>query len=143
MAEERFVKYGDRTMPIEPGISLEQVKELMARHFPELAEPKVEKKDDHGKTVYVFSKKAGIKGARDARASAAAVKSLVDDVETDEMMEEIGKHIQRLMRDESPGEITDLDGIAEDMNREAEHVGELRAALAQLPVDITPTGSVL
>ena len=62
MADERVVKYGDRTMPLEPGMTLEQAKELMARHFPELADPKVETKKEGDKTVYTFSKKAGHKG---------------------------------------------------------------------------------
>lgn len=63
MADQRFVKYGDRTMPIEAGLTLEQVKAVMARHFPELAEPNVETKKDGETTTYVFTKRAGRKGA--------------------------------------------------------------------------------
>lgn len=65
MAEQRWAKYGDQTMEIPAGMTIEQVKALMARFFPaELADPAVttEKKGDT--TTYVFSKKAGRKGAR-------------------------------------------------------------------------------
>jgi PRTRC genetic system protein C len=62
VADQRFVQYGDRVMPIEPGLTLEQVKALMARHFPELAEPNIETKKDKEKTTYVFTKRAGRKG---------------------------------------------------------------------------------
>ena len=62
MAEDRIIRYGDRTMPLEQGMTLEQAKELMARHFPELADPKIETKKDKDNTTYVFSKKAGTKG---------------------------------------------------------------------------------
>ncbi len=56
------VKYGDRTMPMGD-LTLEQTKALMARHFPELADPQVDKKEVKGDVVYTFSKKAGRKGA--------------------------------------------------------------------------------
>lgn len=80
-----LVKYGDRTMPMGD-LTLEQVKQLMARHFPELADPQVDKKEVKGDVVYTFSKKAGRKGAagrqghrhpapacREARAAGAGV----------------------------------------------------------------------
>ncbi len=57
-----LVKYGDRTMPMGD-LTLEQAKQLMARHFPELADPQVDKKEVKGDVVYTFSKKAGRKGA--------------------------------------------------------------------------------
>ena len=56
------VKYGDRTMPMGD-LTLEQVKQLMARHFPELADPQVDKKEQGNDVIYTFSKKAGRKGA--------------------------------------------------------------------------------
>ena len=57
-----FIKYGDRTMPMED-LTLEQAKTLMQRHFPELADPKVEKKaDSNGNVTYTFTKQAGRKG---------------------------------------------------------------------------------
>ena len=64
MAEQRFARYGDKTMPVPDGMTLEQLKTQMARFFPELAEPKVESKKDEAKgtTTYVFSKQAGKKG---------------------------------------------------------------------------------
>ncbi len=57
-----FIKYGDRTMPMGD-LTLEQAKITMARHFPELAEPKVEKSEEkNGDVVYTFTKQAGRKG---------------------------------------------------------------------------------
>ena len=61
-ATSRLVRYGDKTFPVQPGLTLEQVKAIMAKHFPELADPKVETKDEGGKAVWVFTKKAGRKG---------------------------------------------------------------------------------
>lgn len=59
---EKFIKYGDRKMPMGD-LTIEQAKALMARHFPELADPEV-KPIKHGDEVtgYEFSKKAGHKG---------------------------------------------------------------------------------
>lgn len=57
-----LVKYGDRTMPMGD-LTLEQAKQLMARHFPELADPQVDKKEVKCDVIYTFSKKAGRKGA--------------------------------------------------------------------------------
>ena len=63
MADSRFIKYGNQTMPMPDGMTLDQAKAIMARHFPELAEnPKIETKKDGDKTTYVFSKQAGRKG---------------------------------------------------------------------------------
>jgi len=57
-----FIKYGDRKLDMG-ALTLEQAKQLMARHFPELADPdiKTEKKGDG--TTYTFTKKAGRKGS--------------------------------------------------------------------------------
>lgn len=57
------IKYGDKTIDMPDAMTLEQAKEQMARFFPELAEPAVETKKDGDNTIYVFSKKAGRKGA--------------------------------------------------------------------------------
>lgn len=67
MSNERYIRYGDKTLPMPAEMTLEQAKAVMARHFPELAEnPKVETKKDGDKTTYVFSKQAGRKGANAA-----------------------------------------------------------------------------
>jgi hypothetical protein len=44
-------------------MTLDQAKQVMARHFPELAQPKVETKQNGDKTYYVFTKQAGRKSA--------------------------------------------------------------------------------
>jgi PRTRC genetic system protein C len=56
------IKYGDRELDMGD-LTLEQAKQLMARHFPELADPQVDKKENKNDTIYTFTKKAGRKGA--------------------------------------------------------------------------------
>ena len=56
------IKYGDRELEMGT-LTLEQAKTLMARHFPELADPQVDRKEDKsGNVTYTFTKKAGRKG---------------------------------------------------------------------------------
>lgn len=62
MAEQKFIEYGGRRIPVPADMTQEQAKGQMARFYPELADPKVESKKDGDKTVWVFSKKAGTKG---------------------------------------------------------------------------------
>jgi len=56
-----FAEYGGKRFPMKE-FTLEQAKSIMARHFPELAEPKVETKKDGEDTIHVFTKQAGRKG---------------------------------------------------------------------------------
>ena len=55
------IKYGDRELDMGD-LTLQQAKDLMARHFPELADPQVDRKDTKDGTTYTFTKKAGRKG---------------------------------------------------------------------------------
>lgn len=57
-----FAEYGGKRFPMQ-GFTLDQAKSVMARHFPELAEPKIETKKDGEDTIHVFTKQAGRKGA--------------------------------------------------------------------------------
>lgn len=59
----KYAQYGDKKMELGD-LSLDKAKEIMARFFPELAEPKIETKKDGEDTIYVFSKQAGRKGIR-------------------------------------------------------------------------------
>lgn len=58
----KYAQYGDKKMDLGE-LTLERAKEIMARFFPELAEPKIETKKDGEDTVYVFTKQAGRKGS--------------------------------------------------------------------------------
>ncbi len=58
----KYAKYGDKKMDLGD-LSLDKAKEIMARFFPELAEPKIETKKEGEDTIYVFSKQAGRKGS--------------------------------------------------------------------------------
>jgi hypothetical protein len=57
-----YIQYGNQTIPMPDGMTLEQAKEQMARFFPELAEPKIDTNKKGDDTTYVFSKRAGTKG---------------------------------------------------------------------------------
>jgi PRTRC genetic system protein C len=63
MTKTITVQYGNQTMDVPDGMTLEQLKEQMCRFFPELSEPKIDTQKDGEKTTYVFSKKVGTKGA--------------------------------------------------------------------------------
>lgn len=64
------IKYGDRELDMGD-LTLEQAKQLMARHFPELADPEVKKDEKKDGTTYTFTKKAGRKGAARRKGSGA------------------------------------------------------------------------
>lgn len=57
-----YIKYGNQTIPMPEGMTLDQAKEQMARFFPELAEPKIDTAKKGDDTTYTFSKRAGTKG---------------------------------------------------------------------------------
>lgn len=59
---KKFIKYGDKQFPMD-GYTLDQAKQIMARHFPELADPEVKTEKAGDGTIYIFTKKAGRKGA--------------------------------------------------------------------------------
>lgn len=62
MSKKRTVKYNGQSMPVPDEMSIEQLKQHMARFFPELAEPEVKTETKDEETIYTFSKKAGRKG---------------------------------------------------------------------------------
>ena len=69
----KFIQYGNKTLTMPEGMTLEQAKQLMARHFPELAEnPKVDTKKE-GDTPPIFSpSKPGAKAPPTPNARRAA-----------------------------------------------------------------------
>ncbi len=150
MAEQRTIKYGDREMPLEPGMTLENAKELMARHFPELADPKVETKKEGEKTVYVFSKKAGHKGNGNPRrlrrgsrrtkapAYAAMLRRLCAVTAIPVVDARLVNHVER-----GEGERLLASDLAGHLAGETERVVEIRQQLADLPNAAKPMGSVL
>ncbi len=135
MAEQRFVKYGDRELPLPEGVTLDESKDMMRRFFPELADPKVETTKKGEKTVYVFSKKAGTKGADP---DAAAIRQRLERVKP----KPIDPRLVSLARDRAARA-----ALAENIDRslgllafhrtaaeEAERVRQMRQQLADLPV---------
>lgn len=59
---KKFIKYGDKQFPMDD-YTFDQAKQVMARHFPELADPEVKTEKQGDDTIYTFTKKAGRKGA--------------------------------------------------------------------------------
>ncbi len=133
MVEQRLIKYGDKELPLEEGITLEQAKELMRRHFPELADPKVDTQSKGGKTVYVFSKKAGTKGADP---DATAIRQRLERVKATPMDPRlvnlattaacsISRDVEKSLK---------LLGLHRASTEEIERVERMRKDLADLPV---------
>lgn len=58
---KKWISYGDKKFPMD-GYTLDQAKQIMARHFPELADPDVKTEKSGDDTIYTFTKKAGRKG---------------------------------------------------------------------------------
>lgn len=56
-----YIEYGGKRFPME-GMSLDQAKTVMARYFPELADPAVRTNKIGDDTVYTLTKRAGRKG---------------------------------------------------------------------------------
>jgi hypothetical protein len=71
-SKTEVIRYGDKEFPLGT-MTVDQAKEIMARHFPELANPKIEKKAEGDKTVHVFSKQAGTKGGDGATVAATLI----------------------------------------------------------------------
>lgn len=140
MSEQKFIRYGDRTMPLEPGMTLEQARELMARHFPELADPKIEtvKKDD--KVTYVFSKKAGHKGKGGDQARVLAALNRVGAAEI------IDSSVLRAVTTgqlRADADVNALQEVVAQLRDESSAVRATADALLDAPMARALTGSVL
>ena len=150
MSDQRVIRYGDRELPLEPGMTLDQAKELMARHFPELADPAVETKKTGDKIVYVFSKRAGHKGssARKPTATRAVARALAA-LRPAELVPD-----EALIAAEEDGLIAEPDHdpyydehpfvrVVRDLRDQADAAHALGTALLDLPAAVQPVGSVL
>ncbi len=151
MSEQRYIKYGDRTMLLEPGMTLDQAKELMRRHFPELSDPKIETKKDGDKTTYVFTKQAGHKGSsRHAQNDIAQIVAGLTDLQSEDThpgVEAITRLIDAGFRttaglDASPRGVDALSKACDGLVEEGERVIQLRGDLLELP-GLAMGGSVL
>lgn len=132
MTNKRYVKYGDRKMAIDDGLTLEQVKGIMARHFPELAEPEVKSETKGDETVYTFTKKAGKKGAGAHR---QALRRLLALRPTPIVPAEVVRAVVR------GGEVTG--DPAAVLRQTAEHSARCRVALLALRPMAGPGGDLL
>ena len=149
---DKFIRYGDRTREMEPGMTLDQAKDLMTRHFPELADPKVEIKKQGEKTIYVFSKKAGHKGAR-LSPQDRVIQKLARARETPVVPEAACQAVtgdlaleQALEQEYDPyGSYAEdpLIAVVRGLREDAVAVGAAATGLLDLPTAQVPTGSVL
>ncbi len=145
MAEQRIIKYGGRQFPMEPGMTLEQAKEVMARHFPELADPKVETKKDGETTTYVFSKQAGHKGARRKR---TAHQRVLGSLECVKAIDPVQPDVVRFARGGRVPHVANwthdqFRNMARDLQEAADQVTRIGDALLDLPSASAPEGSIL
>ena len=137
MAEQKFVKYGDRVMPMDDGMTLEQAKSVMARHFPELAEPTVTTEKNGDKVTYVFSKKAGRKGGRRAP-SGRRIRRLLRVAPTPIAPDGVVSFVAHANAD-----LTEPVLQAGRLRAEAERTREIRQTLLDLPPAIPAAGDIL
>jgi len=143
---DKFVEYSGKRFPLDEGMTLDDAKDVMARHFPELAEPKVETKKEGALTVYVFSKQVGRKGAKRRRIN--AIIRIISSLNGIKLHPTIEAEIVRLALSTSEMPETDrsADQIREaavDLGHEARTVRQIGDALLSLPPAGTPSGSIL
>ena len=128
----KFIQYGNKTLTMPEGMTLEQAKQLMARHFPELAEnPKVDTKKEGDDTTYIFSKQAGRKGATDAQRAARRLQRL-------KAIDNVPPEIERV----DPEHIALAPRVYDDLSAEIQAVQRVAAQLVQLAPQ-GETGSIL
>jgi PRTRC genetic system protein C len=127
------IRYGDKEFQLDPGMTLEQAKDLMARHFPELADPQVETKSEKGVTVYVLTKRAGRKGA-------GLVDQLLTINETPILPDEAQPISRAILGDENEvNNMPNLHHLANQLTEDSHKVQGLASALTNLP----PAGQLL
>lgn len=128
----KFIQYGNKTLTMPEGMTLEQAKQLMARHFPELAEnPKVDTKKEGDDTTYIFSKQAGRKGATDAQRAARRLQRL-------KAIDNVPPEIERV----DPEHIALAPRVYDELSAEIQAVQRVAAQLVQLAPQ-GETGSIL
>lgn len=151
MADKKFASYGDKRFEFDAGMTLEQAKEIMARHFPELADPQVDTKKEGGDTVYVFSKKAGRKGARNGtRARSTAARTIARRLARLKPAEIVPARVVSLvLRAEAgqlpawPAGIPEPARLAHDLEDEARRVVVAVDGLSSVPSAAKPIANVL
>ena len=128
----KFIQYGNKTLTMPEGMTLEQAKQLMARHFPELAEnPKVDTKKEGDDTTNIFSKQAGRKGATDAQSAARRLQRL-------KPIDNVPPEIERV----DPEHIALAPRVYDELSAEIQATQRVSAQLVQLAPQ-GETGSIL
>lgn len=135
----KYVQYGDKRFEVESSMALEQIKAVMARHFPELADPRVETKKEGDDVTYTFTKQAGRKGAGLTNLQKVA-RNLGKVKETPV----VPVPVLALMDGEDTS-LTDYQVAAmiAGLKAEAERVGQIGRVLLDLPPACAPSGGVL
>lgn len=134
---EKYIRYSNRLMPMG-GMTMDEAKKMMARHFAELGEnPKVEKKDENGKTVYVFSKQAGKKGAKTAQKNSpvARIRAQLAALEPAPVIPADALSFLTTSAVTVDSAIDPLQ-VADDLDREAVLISAARRVLAETTVEL-------
>lgn len=133
---QTFAEYGGKRFPTN-GAALEEVKRIMARFFPELAEPKVETKNENGSTIYVFTKQAGRKGAGQGAAQTAKIQAALRRVRAQPLSRQLRK-IALGGKQRNP-----VSEAAQAVFGEPRQVAALHKGLGAMQADIELTGDGL
>ena len=126
-----YIQYGNQTIPMPEGMTLDQAKEQMSRFFPELAEPKIDTAKKGDDTTYTFSKRAGTKGIV-AAATGEQLQALraLQNLRPRPILPKWAFHLcAGKVAAHKPEQLTRL---VEALDVEAREVGRARAALEQL-----------
>jgi PRTRC genetic system protein C len=134
---KRTIKYGDKEFALDDGMTIDQAKSIMARHFPELADPEVKTGQTGDATTYTFTKKAGRKGAQ------ADVDALLAIPATAVLPDDILRIATALLGDDA--ETSDADGrtSVEGLHQTVREVRRVTAALADMMPSVQPAGGML
>lgn len=124
-----FIQYGDKKLPMGD-MKLEEAKEVMKRHFPELANMKVDEKKEGEDTIYVLSKQAGTKG-NDLGAVATSLQAIKP---APFFNARVQKKAWRLINgNETSMSDDDVEAIVKDMHEEANRVQMITTRTGRIP----------
>jgi len=134
---KRTIRYGDKEFALDAGMTIDQAKSIMARHFPELADPEVTTKKEGDATTYTFTKKAGRKGAQ------TDIDALLAIPATAVLPADILRIATALLRNDADAPDVDTRVSVEGLHQTVREVQRLSCALADMMPSIQPTGGML
>lgn len=124
-----YIQYGDKKLTMGE-MTLDEAKNVMKRHFPELANMKVETKKEGDDTVHIVSKQAGTKG-NDLTAVATSLTSVQP---APHFTAKGDRKIMRLIAGEDVALADDqIEAITDSLLTEASNVERVAARIGRVP----------